>query len=73
MRYDAIADFIKPYIPDILKIYTELLQADSSIIKNFEDLINLLDDAIAPFANDLTKILITMFASYTQNADNSTQ
>lgn len=73
MRYDAIADFIKPYIPQILQIYTELLQADSSIIKNFEDLIDLLDDAIAPFANDITKILINMFLNYTQSADNGNQ
>ncbi len=73
MRYDAIADFIKPYIPEILRIYTDLLQADSSIIKNFEDLIDLLDDAIAPFANDLTKLLINMFLNYTQTVDSGNQ
>ena len=35
MRYDKIAAFIKPFIPNILKIYSDLLRVDSSIIKNF--------------------------------------
>lgn len=61
MKYDPIAEFIKPYIPDILAIYTDLLQADTSIIKNFEDLINLLEEEIAPFANDLVQMFINMF------------
>lgn len=43
MKYDSIVEFIKPYLQDILKIYTELLETDLSIIKNFEDLINLLE------------------------------
>ncbi len=73
MKYDAIAEFIKPFIPDILSIYTDLLQADASIIKNFEDLINLLEEEIAPFANDLVKLLINMFMGYTQNEQPSNQ
>lgn len=67
MKYDSIAEFIKPYIPDILAIYTDLLQADTSIIKNFEDLINLLEEELAPFANDLVKMLINMFLGYIQS------
>jgi hypothetical protein len=42
MKYDQIEEFVKPFIPDLLRIYTELLEADPSVIKNFEDLIDLL-------------------------------
>ena len=66
MKYSTIAQFIRPFIPDILKIYTDLLPADSSIIKNFEDLIDLLEDDIAPFANNLSKLFIDMFFGYVQ-------
>ena len=67
MRYEKIEEFSQPFIPDVLRIYTDLLQADSSIIKNFEDLIDLLEENIAPYANDLTKMFLEMFASYTQH------
>lgn len=69
MKYDKIAEFIKPFIPDILKIYTDLLSADASIIKNFKDLIDLLEEEIVPFASNLTKMFVTMFAGYTQNSN----
>ena len=67
MKYEKIAEFIKPFIPDILKIYTDMLKADASIIKNFEDLIDLLEEDIAPYANDLSKMFIQMFVEYSQN------
>ena len=35
-----------------------MLKSDASIIKNFGDLIDLLEEDIAPFANDLSKMLI---------------
>lgn len=35
MKYDQIEEFVKPFIPDLLRIYTELLEADPSVIKNF--------------------------------------
>ena len=44
-----------------------MLKSDASILKNFEDLIDLLEDEIAPFANDLSLLLIQTFADYTQN------
>ena len=65
MKYSKIAEFIKPFIPKILQIYTDLLKADASIIKNFQDLIGLLEEDIAPYANDLAKMFINMFAEYT--------
>jgi len=42
MKYDQIETFVKPFIPELLKIYTDLLEADASVMKNFEDLIDLL-------------------------------
>lgn len=35
MRYPAVCENSKSYLPDILKVYTSLLEADTSIIKNF--------------------------------------
>ena len=70
MKYQCISEFIRPFIPDILKMYTDLLKADASIIKNFEDLIDLLEDEVAPFANNLTHLFIEMFAGYAQNNGN---
>ena len=35
MKYDNIVEFVRPYLPDILRIYTALLETDTSIIKNF--------------------------------------
>ena len=67
MKYPVIAEFIRPFIPDILKIYTDLLRADASIIKNFEDLIDLLEEDIVPFANNLSKLFIDMFFGYVQH------
>ena len=68
MKYSAIAHFIRPFILDIFKIYTDLLKADASIIKNFEDLIDLLEDDIVPFANNLSKLFIDMFFGYVQHS-----
>ena len=67
MKYDNIVEFVRPYLPDILRIYTALLETDTSIIKNFEDLINLLEEEIAPFADDLANILLNMFLNYTSD------
>jgi hypothetical protein len=57
-------DFVRPHLQDILRIYTSLLESDVSIIKNFEDLLNLLEEEIAPFANDLVLVLVNLFHNY---------
>jgi hypothetical protein len=67
MKYPQIAEFIRPSIPEVLRIYTDLLQTDPSIIKNFQDLLNLLEEEVAPYANDLCAMFIRMFFSYAQN------
>jgi hypothetical protein len=66
MRFESIVNFIKPYLQQILKIYTSLLEVDITIVKNFEDLLALLEEDIAPFANDLVKLLIDMFNNYSR-------
>lgn len=66
LKYPSIVEFVKPYLQDILKIYTSLLEADVSIIKNFEDLLNLLEEEIAPFANDLVMLLVGLFHTYSK-------
>ncbi len=64
LKYPSIVEFVRPHLQDILRIYTSLLEADVSIIKNFEDLLNLLEEEIAPFANDLVLLLVGLFANY---------
>ncbi len=66
LKNNSIIQFVKPHLQDILKIYTSLLEADVTIIKNFEDVLNLLEDDIAPFANDLVILLINLFHSYSK-------
>ncbi len=46
LKYQEIVEFVKPNLKDILKIYTSLLETDISIIKNFEDILNLLEQQI---------------------------
>jgi hypothetical protein len=73
LKYTPIVEFIKPHLQDILKIYTSLLEADVSIIRNFEDLLNLLEDDIAPFANDLVLLLIGLFNTYSKQEGTAEQ
>lgn len=64
---------MRPHLQDILRIYTSLLEADVSIIKNFEDLLNLLEEEIAPFANDLVLLLISLFVNYAKQDSQAPQ
>lgn len=72
LKYPSIVEFVRPHLKDTLKIYTSLLEADLSILKNFEDLLNLLEEEIAPFANDLVLLLVSLFHTYAQQ-DSSPQ
>ena len=73
LKHAQIIAFIKPHLHDILRIYTSLLEADVSIIKNFEDLLNLLEEDIAPFANDLVQLLINLYHNYSKQDGPSAQ
>jgi hypothetical protein len=73
LKYPSIVEFVRPHLQDILRIYTSLLEADASIIKNFEDLLNLLEEEIAPFANDLVILLINLFANYVRQDNQAPQ
>lgn len=69
LKYPSIVEFVKPHLQDILGIYTSLLEADVSIIKNFEDLLNLLEEEIAPFANQLVALLVSLFHNYAARSE----
>jgi len=49
------------------------MENDATIIKNFEDLLNLLEEEIAPFANDLVRLLIGLFDNYSKQEKSQQQ
>lgn len=64
LKYPSIVEFVRPHLPNILQLYTALLEADLSVLRNFEDLLNLLEEEVAPFANHLLRLLLRLFRTY---------
>lgn len=61
LKYEAIVSFVVPNVKNILGIYTSLLEADGSVIRNLEGLLGELEGALKPFADDLVDLLLGKF------------